>query len=234
VVLNVSNDIFMPGSPARSLYRERLVIALCDKLGLHKMDETIWMVQNKAPAPVQWASKHRYQLNTAYEPIYWFCNDPSHVRSDNRRVLEPHNGRHKKLMARGGETRDVVFADGAYRIRPGDFGATTSGRIPRNVLVQSHNCADKNTTRKTVRAMGLPAHSAVMPIACAKFYIEFLTEPGELVVDQYGGWFTTAKAAEIIGRRWLSTECMLEYARGGAERFRSSPGFWLNPALTVG
>ena len=152
VVLNISNDIFMPGSPARSLYRERLVIALCERLGLHKMDETIWMVPNKAPAPIEWASKHRYQLNTAYEPIYWFCNDPIRSRSDNRRVLEPHSERHKQLMARGGETRDVSFADGAYRIRPGDFGTVTPGRIPKNVVVRSHNCADKNATRKTIRA----------------------------------------------------------------------------------
>lgn len=234
VVLNISNDIFVPGSPARSLYRERLVLALHDRLGLFKMDEVIWENPSKPPAPVQWASKHRYQLNTAYEPVYWFCNDPLRVRSDNRRVLLPHTERHQRLIARGGEARNVAFGDGAYRIRTGDFGKPTSGRIPRNVLIRSHTCADKNNARKTAQALGLPAHGATTPLSVAKFFVEFLSEPGELVVDQYGGWFTTAKAAEITGRRWLSTECMLEYVRGAAERFRSSPGFWLNPALTMG
>jgi hypothetical protein len=42
IALNVSNDIFEPGMPSRSLYREKLVIALCERLGLHKMDEIPW------------------------------------------------------------------------------------------------------------------------------------------------------------------------------------------------
>jgi site-specific DNA-methyltransferase (cytosine-N4-specific) len=38
VVLNVSNDIFLAGSPARSTYIERMILALQDRLGLHLMD----------------------------------------------------------------------------------------------------------------------------------------------------------------------------------------------------
>ncbi len=49
ICLNVSNDIFMPGLPARSLYRERLIIALYERLGLYKMDEIIWHNPSKAP-----------------------------------------------------------------------------------------------------------------------------------------------------------------------------------------
>jgi len=41
ICLNVSNDIFEERSPARSIYREKLVIALVERLGLHKMDELI-------------------------------------------------------------------------------------------------------------------------------------------------------------------------------------------------
>ena len=72
-----------------------------------------------------------------------------------------------------------------------------------------------------------------MPLSVAKFYIEFLTEPDDLVVDPYGGWLTTGKAAEFSGRRCLATEVMLEYARGAAERFRTAPGFWLNQTIDM-
>lgn len=64
-----------------------------------------------------------------------------------------------------------------------------------------------------------------MPLKLASFLVEFLSEPDDLVADPFGGSFTTAKAAERLGRRWLSTECMLEYVLGGALRFQDAPGF---------
>ena len=73
MALSLSNDIFEQGSPARSLYLERLTIALEDRLGLRLMDRLIWK-SNKPPGPYQWASKERMQLNTAYEPVLWFSN----------------------------------------------------------------------------------------------------------------------------------------------------------------
>lgn len=39
------------------------------------------------------------------------------------------------------------------------------------------------------------------------------------------------KSAEERGRRWIVTEWILEYVRAAAERFKASPGFWLNPAI---
>ena len=55
--------------------------------------------------------------------------------------------------------------------------------------------------------------------------VEFLTEPDDLVVDPCAGSFTTAKASELLGRRWLSTELMGEYVAGGASRFTNAEEF---------
>ena len=63
ICLNVSNDIFERGSPARSTYLERLTIALEDRLGLSLMDRIVWYNPSKPPGPVQWASINRVQLN---------------------------------------------------------------------------------------------------------------------------------------------------------------------------
>ena len=68
--LNISNDIFMSGTPARSMYCERLLLALHDKLGLYLMDRLVWHNPSKPPGPVRWASMERVQLNVAWEPIY--------------------------------------------------------------------------------------------------------------------------------------------------------------------
>ena len=223
--LNISNDIFEAQSPARSTYRERLVIALEDRLGLHKMDELIWENPSKPPGPLQWASLSRQQLNTAWEPVYWFTNDPRLCRSDNRRVLQAHTEQHLKLLRQGGEKRNAVFSDGAYRVREGSFGSPTPGKIPRNILRFSHVERAKRETVRQAKAQGLPVHGATMPQALARFLVEFLTREGDLVVDPCGGWSTTGAAAQECGRRWLTTEIMGEYVLGGANAFTQAPGF---------
>lgn len=231
ICLNISNDIFVPGSPSRSLYCERLIIALCDRLGLHLVDRIVWYNKSKPPGPVQWASVKRVQLNVAWEPILWFTNDPHRLRANNTRVLQPHTERHLRLMERGGEHRASSFADGAYRIRPGSFRNSTPGRIARNVLEIAHNCPSQKRYKAAARELGLPVHGAPQPLSLVRFFIEFLTEVGDLVADLWAGSFTGPLAAEQLGRRWYGREQILEYVRGSAERFRDANGFWINPAL---
>lgn len=227
ICINIGQDCFEEGSPARSMINERVLIALHDRLGLHLMDRLIWHNPSKAPGPIQWASKTRQQLNTAWEPIYWLSPSPKLVRADNRRVLEPHSAKHVRLMESGGEKRDASYADGAYVLRPGKFGKVTEGRIPRNVLTRGHRCADTLQYRRDAQRLRLPVHGAKFPISIPEFLIRFLSEPGDLVVDCFGGSGTTAIAAEQLGRRWLITDNVLEYLRGGAERFRSFDGFYM-------
>jgi len=104
-------------------------------------------------------------------------------------------------------------------VRPGAYAASTPGAIPRNVLSIRHNCADQQALRAHARQAGLPDHGAVMPLELARFLVEWLSRPGDLVVDPMGGTLTTAKAAELAGRRWLASEKHLEYLLAGAYRF---------------
>lgn len=226
LILNTSNDIFISGSPARSLYAERLVLALNEKLGLFKMDTLIWRNPTKPPGPMAWASNTRQQLNVEYELLLWMTNDPLRCFSDNRRVLLPHTDRHRKLVAGGGEHRNAVNSDGAYRIRAGkSYAAETPGRIPRNILEFTHHGAEITETRRRARALGLPIHGALMPLALAVFLVKFLTREGDLVADPFGGWGSSAVAAEQTGRRWITTERMAEYVAGHALRLADAVGF---------
>lgn len=225
IALNVTNDSFLSRSPARSLYRERLVLALHQRLGLFKMDELIWSNPSKPPGPIQYASLQRMQLNTGWEPVYVFSNDPARSFADNRRVLQPHSARHKRLLAAGGEQRHTSYGDGAYRLRPGAYGHETQGSIPKNVLQFGHRCRSQDEARRAVQLAGLPVHSALMPLALAKFLVEFLTAKGQLVVDPCAGWMTSGLAAQTTDRRWMCTERMLEYVLGGSYRFEAERGF---------
>jgi DNA modification methylase len=63
------------------------------------------------------------------------------------------------------------------------------------------------------------------------FLVKFLSDVGDIVCDPFAGTCTTAMAAENTGRRWIAVEAVLDYLRGGAERFRACDGFWLSPAV---
>lgn len=58
-----------------------------------------------------------------------------------------------------------------------------------------------------------------MPMDLAKFFIKFLTEPGDIVLDPFGGSNTTGAAAEELERYWISIEAANEYIRSSRGRF---------------
>lgn len=230
LALNLGVDTFVPASPARSMHVERLMLALHDQLGLHLMDRVVWQNTSKPPGPTQWASLRRMQLNSVYEFVLVFCTDPLRSFADNRRVLGPVSERQAKLVAAGGEKRQAVHSDGAHRIRAGSFGKPTAGSISKNILRFSHTCASQRQYKRRAREMGLPCHGAPMPLELAKFLVQWLTAPGQLVVDLMAGSMTTALAAEILGRPWIAGELHAEYALGGSTRFDD---VWVNPALAA-
>lgn len=229
LALNVSNDIFVPGTPARSTYLERLVIALEDRFGLSLVDRLVWKNPQKPPGPIAWASKRRVQLNAGYEPVIVMTNNPLKLQSNNQRVLMPHTPQHLKLMARGGEQRTADNSDGAYRIRPGSYGRQTAGRIPRNVLEFPHISAQDRAYRAECQRRGIRPHGATMSYGLTRFLVEFLSERGQPVADPMGGSLKTALACEELGRRWVTTEKMVEYVQGASYSFENAPGFYRPP-----
>lgn len=219
VMLNVGNDVFEDGMASRSIYVEKLVIRMYETLGLRKMDTLIWHNPSKAPGPVQWANVERMQLSTGYEPILWMCNNPKKVKTDNRRVLQPISEAHQRLIDQGGEKRTSVNGDGTHTVRKGSFGAQVNGKIASNVIRQVHQSKSSNEYRRLCREHNLPVHSAMFPYELAEFLVKFGSTPGDLVVDPFSGSFTTAKVCEDLDRRWIGSDNIHEYVKGGSLRF---------------
>ncbi|WP_161544092.1 DNA methyltransferase, partial [Escherichia coli] len=204
---------------------------LCDKLGLELMDRLQWVNRSKPPSPTHWACKQRVQLCSSYEPVLWFTNDASKVRSNNLRVLQPHSDQHLKLQAAGGENRTTFYGDGAYQLKSGSFGNKTEGTIPKNTLFYGNSCADTRFCHSIARELGFPLHGATSPTRLAAFLIEFLTEPGDLVVDPFAGLHKVPIAAERLGRRWLATDKIMEWLAISRNLFTAAPGYKSNPML---
>ena len=62
-------------------------------------------------------------------------------------------------------------------------------------------------------------HPARFPVSLPTFFIKLLTNPGQMVVDPFGGTGTTALAAELLQRRWLVSEIDPAYAAIIPSRF---------------
>jgi site-specific DNA-methyltransferase (cytosine-N4-specific) len=61
-----------------------------------------------------------------------------------------------------------------------------------------------------------------MPIGLPEFFIKFLTDRGDLVLDPFGGSNTTGAAAEKLRRKWLAIEPRKDYIRASKGRFKKT------------
>jgi DNA modification methylase len=103
------------------------------------------------------------------------------------------------------------------------IGAQAGGRPDGNYLVLDDDESDAPYFADCAAAGETP-HPDRHPIAVPGFFIDFLTSPGDLVLDPFGGTGTTGLAAEARGRRWLCLEqspALVEIAR---RRLQHLPG----------
>lgn len=214
IVLNLG-DVWLPGQPAVSLYQERLMIRLCDELGLSMCQKLYWHSPSKMPGPAEWVTIKRVRVTPAVENLYWLSKTP-HPFANNRNVLREYSEAMRSRIAAGGES--AASRPSGYELAAGAFGKDNGGSIAHNLLSIA-NTASNDKYASFVKAQALPQHPARFPIGLAEWCIKLLTEEDDLVWDPYGGSLTTAAAAEKNGRRWVSNDKGLEFVLGGMGRF---------------
>ena len=67
--------------------------------------------------------------------------------------------------------------------------------------------------------MGVKAHPARFPEKLPAFFIQFLTDPGDVVLDIFAGSNTTGAVAEQAGRCWIAFEKEKNYLLASIFRF---------------
>ena len=104
------------------------------------------------------------------------------------------------------------------------FAADKGGSIPPNLIECGNNESNSFYIRESKR-LGKKVHPARFPAELPRFFMEFLTEPGDLVLDPFAGSNTTGAVAEQLGRRWIAIERSEEYLRDSQLRFQDDePG----------
>jgi site-specific DNA-methyltransferase (cytosine-N4-specific) len=214
VVLNLG-DAWRRGEPTLSLYQERLLIRLEDELGLKLCQRFAWQNPAKMPVPAQWVTIKRVRVKPSLENIYWL-SPSEHPYADNRAVLTPYSESMKKVIRNGGQKASKSPA--GYNKAAGCFATENGGAIPGNLIVAPNTESNSHYIR-SCKERGLPVHPARFPAAVPEHFIKLTTRPNDLVFDPFGGSQTTGAVAERLGRRWVTSECMLDYIEGGRARF---------------
>ncbi len=203
-----------PGAPVRSLYHFRLLLALCDDIGFNLCQEFFWYNPAKMPAPAEWVNVRRLRVKDSVEYIFWL-SPSAFPAADNSRVLRPYSGDMERLIKRAdiSQTR----RPSGHNIKK-SFATDRGGSIPPN-LIECGNNESNSRYIKQSKADGKKIHPARYPAELPRFFIEFLTERGDLVVDPFSGSNTTGSVAERLGRRWISLERDEQYAADSELRF---------------
>jgi site-specific DNA-methyltransferase (cytosine-N4-specific) len=72
---------------------------------------------------------------------------------------------------------------------------------------------------KKCKERKIKPHPARFPFELPEFFIKYLTNEGELVIDPFAGSNVTGEASEKLNRKWIGIELNYEYIVGSKFRF---------------
>jgi site-specific DNA-methyltransferase (cytosine-N4-specific) len=207
---------YQRGKPSRSLYNFRIPIRFCDEVGFQLAQDFYWYNPSKLPSPIEWVNKRKLHAKDSVNNIWWFTKTPW-ARADISKVLVPYSDRMKKLLADPASFYSPKERPSGHDIGKA-FARDNGGAIPSNLL-QISNTESNGSYLRACKAAGIKGHPARFPAQLPEFFIKFLTSPGDLVVDIFGGSNTTGAVAERLRRRWKSFDLDRDFLAASVFRF---------------
>lgn len=207
---------YQKGVPSRSLYHLRLPIRFCDEVGFFLAEDFYWYNPAKLPSPIEWVNKRKIRAKDSVNNLWWFSKT-EWPKADVSKVLVPYSGRMLKLI----EDPDKFYKP---KVRPSGhdigrgFAKDNGGAIPSNLL-QIPNTESNGDYVAGCKLVNADRHPARFPSKLPQFFIRFLTDPGDTVLDIFAGSNTTGAVAETEGRRWLAFEERRDYLAASTFRF---------------
>ena len=218
IVIEIGNA-WEPGRPTMSTLSLRALLAFLETGKLHLCQQFISHNPARIPSPAQWVTIERIRVKDSFTNIWWMSNT-ERPKSDNRRVLQPYSKAMKKLLEK--QSYNAGERPSGHRVNSESFKKDHGGAIPPNVLSFSNTQA-YDSYQDYCRDHDIIPHPARMPVGLAEFFIKFLTDPGDMVLDPFAGSNLTGGVAERLGRRWVAVEPIAEYIDGSRGRFELLP-----------
>lgn len=215
IVIEVGNS-WEPGLPVMSTLAMRSLLEFQERNDLYLCQEFVWQNPAKLPSPAQWVNVDRIRVKDSFTKLWWL-SPTSKPKASNQRVLTEYSAAMKDLLKRG--KYNAGKRPSEHDISEKAFLKDNGGSIPSNVLTYANTHSAGDAYLAYCKERNFDLHPARMPSELAKFFIRFLTEPGDLVFDPFGGSNTTGAAAEDLRRFWISIEAKAEYISGSRGRF---------------
>lgn len=227
IVIEIGNA-WERGEPVMSTLPLEALLAFKKSAGLHLCQQVICHNPARLPTPAEWVTVNRWRLKDSYTHVWWMSKTPR-PKADNKRVLVPYSKGMQRLLKKqsynagkrpsGHDISKTGFLKdhgGAIAANVVDLADTTM--IPESLLRFSNTGWDA-AYRRYCSDNGYEAHPARMQPGLAAFFIQLLTDDGDLVMDPFAGSNTTGAVAEELDRSWLGIEAQRNYAEGSRGRF---------------
>ena len=208
------------GEPSYSLYQFKTLIRMCEEIGFKLAQPFYWHNPSALPAPIEWVNKRKLRAKTSVNTVWWLCKNPRKCKADVSRVLTPYSSRMQKLITNPDDyiKGDKVERPSGHVLNKSSWKKDNGGAIPPNML-QFPNSESNSQYLRYCKRLKIKGHPARFPASLPEFFVKFLTEEGDLVVDIFGGSNTTGMIAERCSRRWNSFELSREYVASSVFRF---------------
>lgn len=207
---------YRKGRPVRSLYNYRLLLRMCDEQRWNLAEEFFWFNPAKLPSPIEWVNKRKIRAKDSVDTVWWFSKTDE-PRADVTKVLTPYSDRMKKLLQDAESFYTPKERPSGHDIS-GRFADDNGGAIPSNLL-QISNTESNSLYLRNCKTAGVSGHPARFPAKLPEFFIQFLTQPNDVVIDIFAGSNTTGAACEQLNRRWLAFDLDRNYLAASVFRF---------------
>jgi DNA modification methylase len=215
IVIEMGNS-WEPGMPVMSTLALRALLSFQSKNELHLCQEFIWQNPARLPSPAQWVNVERIRVKDSFTRLWWLSPNKK-PKANNQRVLQAYSQSMMDLLKKGSYNSGKRPSE--HAIGETSFLKNNGGAIPSNVLTYANTQAF-DSYQNYCRENKMQSHPARMPIELAKFFIKFLTNTSDIVLDPFGGSNTTGAAAEDLERFWISIEASEDYIKGSRGRFK--------------
>jgi site-specific DNA-methyltransferase (cytosine-N4-specific) len=214
LVIEIGNA-WEPNAPEMSTLPLETLLSI-KKLGEYKLcQQFIWFNPARLPSPIQWVNKERIRVKDSFTNIWWMSKS-SNAKANNRNILESYSKSMEKLLKT--QKYNSGLRPSEHNIGEKSFLTNNGGAIPSNVLV-SANTNSNTSYLNYCKANNLMPHPARMSNFVAEFFVKFLTEEGDLVLDPFAGSNTTGEICELLKRKWLSVELNEQFIKGSKIKF---------------
>lgn len=233
LVLEIGNA-WEQGRPVQSLLHLKALLGFAEhtEAGLRLVQQFVCYNPSRLPSPAQWVTVNRIRTVDSFTHVWWLAKS-DFPKADNSKVLRPYSKSMKTLLKNahynaGTRPSEHVIGKKSFLTSHGGsiahnfFEAETLDpyrevRLP-NAFSMANTASSDFFTREC-KKRGLTPHPARMPIGLASFFIDFLTNKGDLVLDPFAGSNTTGFAAALADRRWISIEIKDSYVEQSRVRF---------------